>query len=136
MSFFLRNKRFNIYFFISDYQLSSAHAAKHVWVSFVNFCPPPPLPQLSSTKHSILYSVTENQFLPLLHLYQSRGRYLEFPSHPNTILKLDTLKKKINYNIIRYGFSQVCLQFSLLINNLCLTEIYKFKFYLTKNVRN
>ena len=42
MVLFLRNKRFNVIFFISDYQLTSVHAAKHVWVGFVYFCPPPP----------------------------------------------------------------------------------------------
>ena len=46
MVLFLRNKRFNVNFFISVYQLRSAHAAKHVWVAFVYFCtlhsPPPP----------------------------------------------------------------------------------------------
>ena len=45
MVLFLRNKRFNVNFFISVYQLRSAHAAKHVWVAFVYFCalhsPPP-----------------------------------------------------------------------------------------------
>ena len=57
---FLRNKRFNINFVISDYQLRSAHAAKHVWVSFVNLCTPPPLTSSQLSKHSILHSVTEN----------------------------------------------------------------------------
>ena len=38
---FLRNKRFDVSFFSSDYQLRSAHATKHVLVAFGYFSTPP-----------------------------------------------------------------------------------------------
>ena len=44
MLLFLRNKRFNVNFFISDYPLKSAHVTKHmfVWLLFTSALPIPP----------------------------------------------------------------------------------------------